>query len=111
MALYVCTTDPKINPSATVAVLRRYAIVRDWEINTVVLDASPLDTPLTAREQWAEIQDMIEERRAEGVIALHGHICDPAPGDRGPLLRWLTERGGFLSVVPYGKRGGFDVHL
>jgi hypothetical protein len=104
VVLYVSTNDARIKPADAVPALRRYAVARDWQIAEVILDGSPLATPLDKREQWTIVRQTITDRRAEGVVTVQGHVGDESTPAHSALLQWLANQGAFLSVAQLAPR-------
>ncbi|MFF1400928.1 hypothetical protein ACFVZD_45320 [Streptomyces sp. NPDC058287] len=99
VVLYTCIEDDRTTAAKAVETLRRFAIARDWEVSEIILDSSPLLTPLKDREQWTAALDAINERRAEGIVVVQGHICDTKTATRAALVKWLAEQGAFIAVA------------
>lgn len=104
VVIYACSTDPRTSGAAVVTALRRYATARDWDIAEVIVDPSPMGTPLYEREQWTAVRDAIADGRAEGIVALRGHTCIADTNTHAELMDWLAQHAGFLSVVESSPR-------
>ncbi|GHJ28867.1 hypothetical protein TPA0910_33000 [Streptomyces hygroscopicus subsp. sporocinereus] len=97
--MYACTTDPHTMVTKAVETLSRHAIAREWEVAEVITDTSPLPMPIFEREQWTAVKEAINDRRAEGIVALRGHVCVAGTATHTELLDWLAYRAAFLSVA------------
>lgn len=104
VVLYVCTTDPQTPAINAVRELRRHAGAREWEVADVILETSPLATPLGLREKWVAVRNAITEKRAEGIVALQGHACEAGTEAYARLLDWLAQHAAFLSVAEVASR-------
>lgn len=102
VVLYVCAKDPAATAAQVVEKLSRYSDARDWEVVEIVLDTSSLSTPLADREQWQAACDVIDTRRAEGIVALQSHAGDASA--RAELTQWFAEHGAFLAAVEFSLR-------
>lgn len=89
---------------ATLAELRQFAKAREWVIVDVILDTTPLSTPLDKRPMWRSVREAIAEGQAEGIVAAQGHTCDDVDDTRAQLSNWLAEHAAFLTTARCGVR-------
>jgi hypothetical protein len=104
VALYTSTFDSH-TATATLDVLREFAVGRDWTIVHELYDLAPPEVPRHRRIGWRTVERAVASGEVVGIVAPAEREIAWNEGDRNVLRRWLLERSAF-AVYPMAGHSG-----